>query len=378
MTMERLKKYRRDLHQIPELGFEVHKTRQYILDHLKQYDCEITEVCGGVCAFFSSRTEHGSGSPRENTIALRSDMDALPVAEKTGAPYCSLHEGVMHACGHDGHMAMLLAMADELSAIIHTLSHNVLLIFQPAEETTGGAGDMVATGILSKYNVKRIYGFHLWPMLEKHRIGSRAREFMAKSSEIDIKIQGKSAHCAYPEQGVDALAIGCELINELYQMEKTELAQEVFRLLKFGKMTSGTVRNAIAAETVLEGTLRCFSEETGMFLSNRMTEISAALEQKYGCKISLHRTDGHPPVINNPPLFEEAKELLSAFNFHTFEVPFMLSEDFSFYQRAVPGLFLFLGTGTNIPLHNNLFDFDEEVLQTGVDAYRRILTAVTL
>jgi hippurate hydrolase len=109
-----------------------------------------------------------------------------------------------------------------------------------------------------------------------------------------------------------------------------------------------------------------------------MTKISTALEQKYGCKISFHRTDGHPPVINDSNLFEEAKELLSKFNFHTFEVPFMLSEDFSFYQRAVPGLFLFLGTGTNIPLHNNLFDFDEEVLQTGVEAYRRILTAVTL
>ncbi|MDF3000960.1 MAG: amidohydrolase [Bacillota bacterium] len=376
--IEQLKKYRQDLHQIPELGFDVHKTRQYIVDHLKQYNCEITEVCGGVCAFFQSVAEHGSGAARENTIALRSDMDALPVVEKTGASYSSLHEGAMHACGHDGHMAMLLAMADELSSIIHSLPHNVLLIFQPAEETTGGAGDMVAAGILSKYNVKRIYGFHLWPMLEKHRIGSRAKEFMAKSSEIDIRIHGKSAHCAYPEQGIDALAIGCELINELYQMEKTELAPEEFRLLKFGKMVSGTVRNAISAETVLEGTLRCFSEDTGSFLSSRMSEISAALEKKYGCKISFHRTDGHPPVINDTPLFEEAKELLSEFGFHTFEVPFMLSEDFSFYQRAVPGLFLFLGTGTNIPLHNNLFDFDEEVLQTGVDAYLKILKEVSL
>lgn len=373
-----LKKYRQDLHRIPELGFEVHKTRKYILTHLKEYDCEITEVCGGLCAFFQSRELDGNGAAREKTIALRSDMDALPVTEKTGAPYCSVHEGAMHACGHDGHMAMLLALADELNRIIHSLSYNVLLIFQPAEETTGGAGDICAAGILSKYNVKRIYGFHLWPMLEKHRIGSRAKEFMAKSSEIDIIIYGKSAHCAYPDQGIDALAIGCELINTLYQMEQTELPENEFRLLKFGKMVSGTVRNAISAETVLEGTLRCFSEETGAFLFTRMMETAALLEKRYGCRIVFQRTDGHPPVINDPLLFHEAKAILSDFGFHTFENPFMLAEDFSFYQREVPGLFLFLGTGTNIPLHNNHFDFDEDVLLTGFNAYLKLLREVVL
>ena len=374
--IERLRKYRRDLHRIPELGFEVHKTRQYILDHLKKYDCEITEVCGGVCAFFRSNTNDENSSIVKKTIALRSDMDALPVTEKTGAPYCSQHEGTMHACGHDGHMAMLLAMADELGDIIHTLNYNVLLIFQPAEETTGGAGDICATGILSKYHVERIYGFHLWPMLEKHRIGSRAKEFMAQSSELNIMVHGKSAHCANPDQGIDALAIGCELVNELYKMEQTELPPEAFRLLKFGKMISGTVRNAISSETVLEGTLRSFNQETDSFLSSRMTEIAASLEEKYGCGINFQRTTGYPPVINDTALFHEAKEILADFNFHTFKVPFMLSEDFSFYQKEVPGLFLFLGTGTNIPLHNNHFDFDEEVLVTGVKAYLKLLSEI--
>jgi hippurate hydrolase len=378
MMIDTLKKYRQDLHQIPELGFEVHKTRQYILDHLKGCSCEITEVSGGVCAFFQSRELEGNGRPREKTIALRSDMDALPVGEETGVPYRSVHEGAMHACGHDGHMAMLLALADELETCIHSLSHNVLLIFQPAEETTGGAGDICASGILSRYHVKRIYGFHLWPMLEKHRIGSRAKEFMAKSSEIDIIIHGKSAHCAYPDQGIDALAIGCELINALYQMERIELPENEFRLLKFGKMTSGTVRNAIAAETALEGTLRCFSEKTGAYLFNRMTETASQLEEKYGCRIIFHRSDGHPPVINDAALFLEARTILSEFGFHTFEIPFMLSEDFSFYQHEVPGLFLFLGTGTGIPLHSNHFNFDEEVLLTGLNAYLKLLHEVVL
>jgi len=305
-------------------------------------------------------------------------MDALPVSEDTGASYRSRHEGTMHACGHDGHMAMLLGLARELDQIIHTLNHNVLLIFQPAEETTGGAGDICATGILSKFNVKRIYGFHLWPMLEKNMIGSRANEFMAKSSELDILIEGKSAHCANADQGIDSLAIGCELVSELYRMEEQEIPASEYRLLKFGKMESGTVRNAISAKTVLEGSVRCFHDETGDFMFRRMDEIFRSYEEKYGCRISSSRNDGHPAVINDPKLFEEASVLLSEFGFHIFEKPFMLAEDFSCYQKEVPGLFLFLGTGTNIPLHNNHFDFDEEVLMTGLNVYLKLLREVVL
>lgn len=372
-----IRKYRQDLHRIPELGYEVYKTQSYILEQLNQYDCEVSEVCGtGVCAFFQSKEGNGTGKCRDKAIALRSDMDGLPVTEETGAAYCSVHEGAMHACGHDGHMAMLLALAGELDRIIHTLPHNVLLIFQPAEETEGGAKDLCATGILSKYGVKRIYGFHLWPMLPKNVVGSRANEFMAKSSELDIIIQGKSAHCANAEQGIDALAIGCEMVKALYQMVSSELSETEYRLLKFGKMTSGTVRNAIAAKTILQGSVRCFHEDTGNFLFRRTEEIAASFEDKYGCKITFVRNDGHPAVINDPQLFEEAKKLLSDYEFHTFEKPFMLAEDFSCYQKEVPGLFLFLGTGTNIPLHSNTFDFDEEVLYTGVEVYLKLLKEV--
>lgn len=375
---EKIKEYRRSLHRIPEIGFDLDKTRAYILENLKQYDCEITEVCGGISAFFSSRETCGKGRERMHAIALRSDMDALPVQEETGADYSSLHEGVMHACGHDGHMAMLLAVAGELDQIIHTLNHNVLLIFQPAEETTGGAGNICDSGLLKRYGVKRIYGFHLWPMLAKNVIGSRANEFMAKSSELDIIIEGKSSHCANADQGIDALAIGCELVGELYQMEKHELPASVFRLLKFGKMESGTVRNTISAKTILEGSVRYFQEETGEYLFRRIREISASFEKKYGCRFSYVRTDGHPAVINDPQLFEETKELLSDYEFHAFEKPFMLAEDFSCYQKEVPGLFLFLGTGTNIPLHNNKFNFDEDVLLTGVDIYLKLLREINL
>ena len=373
------KKYRQDLHRIPELGFEVYKTKAYIMELLQQYHCEIIEVCEtGVCAFFQSNKNVGQGSSLGNTIALRSDMDGLSVTEKTGADYRSIHEGAMHACGHDGHMAMLLAVAGELDQIIHTLSHNVLLIFQPAEETTGGAGAICATGILEKYHVKRIYGFHLWPMIKKNTIGSRANEFMAKSSELDVTIQGKSVHCAVSEEGIDALAIGCEFVSELYQMERQELPVSEYRLLKFGKMESGTVRNAISANTVLNGSVRCFRDQTGDFLFQRMAEIASSYEKNYGCRFEFERNDGHPAVINDPALFEETRKLLSEYDFITFEKPFMLAEDFSCYQKEVPGLFLFLGTGTNIPLHSSNFDFDEEVLETGVEVYLKLLREIQL
>ncbi|HML37026.1 MAG TPA: M20 family metallopeptidase [Bacillota bacterium] len=375
---DKLTKYRRELHRIPELGYELYETRAYIMEQLKQYDCEIAEVCGGICAFFQSKEEDGKGGRRENTVALRSDMDALPIVEKTGLPYRSAHEGAMHACGHDGHMSMLLALAGELDRIIHTLPHNVLLIFQPAEETTGGAEDMCAAGILSKYGVKRIYGFHLWPMLPKNAIGSRPNGLMAKSSELDIVIEGKSVHCASAEEGTDALAIGCEMVNELYRMEKTEIPAMEYCLLKFGRMESGTVRNAISAKTVLQGSVRRFNEDTGDFMFRRIEEISASYEGKYGCRISFIRTDGHPAVINDPVLFAEAKKLLSDYEFHTFEKPFLLSEDFSCYQERVPGLFLFLGTGTGIPLHSDTFDFDEKVLCTGVNVYLKLLKSISL
>ncbi len=376
-----LQKYRQDLHRIPELGYELYKTKEYILEQLRPLSCEVVEVCKtGVCAFFQSQGLGGMATPRTHTVAVRSDMDALPVREETGASYCSLHEGMMHACGHDGHMAMLLGLAQELDKMIHTLDHNVLLIFQPAEETVGGAKDICDSGILSRFNVSRIYGFHLWPMLEKNLVASRSNEFMARSRELDITIHGKSAHCANADQGIDALAIGCKFVNDLYEMEQTEIPSSEYRLLKFGKMNSGSVRNAISAITSLEGTIRSFHEETGNHILRRIDEIADEYEKFYQCRFSFRRSEGYPPVMNDPTLFAEAKELLtkSGFAFQEMETPFMQSEDFSFYQQKIPGLFLFLGTGTEIPLHNNQFDFEEDVLQTGVDVYLKILQSIVI
>lgn len=371
-----VKKYRRDLHQIPELGYEEYKTKEYILSVLKGHGCEITELCTtGVCAYFAGQGTKGDGQSQEplTTIAFRSDMDGLPVYENTGASYQSLHEGKMHACGHDGHMAMLLALAGEIQKNLHRLTHNVLLIFQPAEESPGGAQCICQSGILAKYQVERIFGFHLWPMIEAGVVASREKELMAMASEIDIEIKGVSAHCARAEEGIDALFIGCQMVSSLYDMVQNELPPETFRLLKFGAMTSGRVRNTIADQTVLQGSLRSFSQETFRFIMGRIKEIATGFENQYGCIITMKISEGYPPVLNDPALFASTFQQLAGFNLHVFEKPFMLAEDFSFYQQQVPGLFMFLGTGTGTPLHSSNFDFDEVILETGVKAYLRIL-----
>lgn len=371
---ELVKKYRRDLHRIPEIGHDLYKTHAYVMEHLQKYNCEITKLCKtGIAAFFRSKMKQTPAGVKKYTIALRCDMDALPIKEETNKEYTSIHEGAMHACGHDGHTAILLAVAGELDKSMHEIPHDVLLIFQPAEESIGGAKDICDTGILAAYSVDRIYAYHLWGFMKKNSIGSRPNELMARSSLLNITIHGKSAHCASAEYGIDALAIGCELVCELYKMAETELPKTEYRLLKFGQMSSGTARNVISAMTTLRGTMRCYSDDTFQFLYNRIREIIADFEKKYGCTIDIKQSTVYPALKNDPDLFEEAKSILNEFDFQTFEKPFMLSEDFSAYLQVIPGLMMFLGTGTNIPLHSSNFDFDEEVLVTGVEAYLKLL-----
>ena len=203
--LERIQKYRRDLHQIPELELELPKTQRYLQEALRDLPCSLSSpIPSSVVAFFDAG--------RKESIAFRSDMDALPVTEATGRAFASRHTGCMHACGHDGHMAMLLEFAHQLSAYYKELPHNVVLIFQPGEETPGGAEPMCKSGIFEQYHIKRIFGFHVWPMLDKGVIATRRNEFMARSSEVNIDITGKSAHAAKYQEGIDAMEIAARYL----------------------------------------------------------------------------------------------------------------------------------------------------------------------
>ncbi len=366
-TMEGLvRQYRRALHQIPELDRELPETVRYVEQVLAPLGCQVfSPAQGAVCAWFDGG--------KAETVAFRADMDALPVTEHSSAPYCSRHSGVMHACGHDGHTAMLLALAHVVDQRLAELPRNVLLIFQPAEETDGGAKEICDSGVLRKYRVSRIFGLHLWPGLPMGSIWSGPGPIMAQNSELDLLIEGRSAHITKRHLGVDALWIGAEALRRIYEMEAEELPREEMRVLRFGKMVSGTVRNVVSNRTQLEGTVRVFSQATFDHLARRMREIAADLEREYGCRISVYFSEGYPSVTNDPGLLQAVEGYLGPGAVGRMDQPELGVDDFSFYQLHVPGVYAFLGLGNAPALHANTFDFDERALVYGVRYYEKLL-----
>lgn len=369
-----LTRWRRDLHRIPELDDELPETLAYLRGVLEDLPCEVLEPCpGALCAWFDLG--------RDSSVAIRADMDALPVPERTDAPYASAHPGRMHACGHDGHMAMALAAATWMGDVARgrvdgvcaqELPRNVLVVFQPAEETTGGAARVCASGLFERVRAERVFGFHLWPELPAGTLASRPGALLARSSEVTAEFLGRASHIARWREGRDALAAATRFVPSAEAM-CGRLAEESGEpcLLRFGRLEAGTVRNAIAGQARAEGSLRVFSDE--MF--DRAREAVAALADNAaaaeGCSVALGFSEGYPPVVNDADLFALAEAALP--DLARVEEPLLIAEDFSFYQRRLPGVFLLLGTGTNVPLHADTFDFDERVLLAGLDAYRRLL-----
>ena len=349
--------HRRALHRIPEPDRQLPKTTEYVLDALKPFRCRVRQLeAGGICAFF----DFGCGS----AIAFRADMDALPIEENTGAEYRSTHPGLMHACGHDGHTAILLELARRLNER-KSLHHNILLVFQPAEETVGGAKDICDSGIFRELNVRAVFGLHLWPGLEPGVIASRKNELMARSCEVTVEITGRSSHIAKSAEGIDALAGGVMFWQKATAMEKA-LPDHIFRLLKFGKMTSGSVRNAISDRTRLEGSLRAFQDEVFDGLRQGIIQAGREVEAVLGCTVNIHMNDGYPAILNPTELCDRVMEAAPYFELPE---PSMTSEDFSWYQRYVPAMFFFLGIGDTPALHADNFDFDDSLLIKGADYF---------
>ena len=351
---------RRALHQIPELDRELPKTLEYLRQSLETLRCRVfSPVTGALCAYF----DFGA----KTAIAFRSDADALPIPENTRLAFASKHPGKMHACGHDGHMAILLELARRLNQK-EKLPHNILLVFQPAEETTGGAKDICATGIFKEYNVKAIFGLHLWPGLAAGEIFSRPQEMMSRSCEVKVEILGKSAHIAKAQEGIDAMAAGVDFYSRVMAMEAA-LPKKVFRLLKFGKLESGTVCNAISGHTKMEGSIRAFQDDVFYSLRAGIVSIGKDVERRTGCTVSIYMTDGYPAVMNPTGLYDRVRKLV---DFRELEKPSMITEDFSWYQKNLPGLFFFLGLGDVPALHADDFNFNEEVLVKGADFFEEL------
>ena len=362
-----LVRFRRELHRIPELGFDLPKTTAYVEDALRKLTGRVIKPCPStICAFF----DFGA----EETVAVRADMDALPVTERTGADFASCHSGRMHACGHDGHMAMALALAacvDQAAKHGQSLPRNVLFVFQPAEETTGGAKTVCESGVFGQFNTTRIFGFHLWPDIPAGAIASRPGALLARASETTLTINGTGSHIAKHEQGHDALLAAARFTCAVDGL-MAQLGAEEPCLLKFGRMESGTVRNAISAHSVVEGSLRVFSDYMFEKAKHGVFQCAQDACESCGCTFDLHFAEGYPPVINDADLFDEAKRILDD-ALEKLPEPLLIAEDFAFYQQHLPGLFMLLGTGTGIPLHADTFNFDESVLLNGLQAYKQLI-----
>ncbi|MDR1572823.1 MAG: amidohydrolase [Clostridiales Family XIII bacterium] len=381
---DRITEHRRQLHRIPELDFDLPKTRAYVQTVLSALPCEIIAAGRtGLCAYFDA------GKP--DTTAFRSDMDALPIAEESDRDYASTHPGRMHACGHDGHMAILLGFAEELSRRAGTLPHNVLLLFQAAEETMGGAQEICDAGVFEKYKVSKIFGLHLWPGYEKGAVVCRKGAFMAKACVFRIDLFGKSIHAAAAKKGVDALLAGAHFITEAYKPERGILPDnDTVGLFKFCMFESGTATNIVSGHSVLQGTIRCFEEDVFCRMTEGLRAVATDVERRFGCRVEIEFVLGCPAVYNDPGLFDRFKDALcgratarlpdgddgAPFLFTEPPAPTMTSEDFSVYLQKTPGIFFHLGLGRNAPLHSCGFDFDESVLPVGVKAFLRLLYAV--
>lgn len=354
---------REELHQIPEIGFGVEKTGRYIRKKLSKYGYEFkTTAKNGLIGF-------KKGDSSQKAVAFRADMDGLELNEKTGLDFSSIHPGSMHGCGHDGHMAILLGLARYISRL-KEIRRDIVFIFQPAEESPGGAAVIVDEGILEEYNVGFIFGLHIYPGIEEGKIGIRSGPLTAQSGEVDIDIKAKGSHGAEPHQGKDGIYIASQLIDNYQSIISRSIDPIEGAVLTIGKMRAGTARNAIADNASLAGTIRAFDQDIYKEIKKRIDEINKGMEKAYQVEIDLEIRDFYPPVNNDYKLYKMVDSFLD--DREKIEMkPLMIAEDFSYYQKAVPGFFFMLGSrnqkkGYNYPLHNSKFDFSESILKKGV------------
>lgn len=360
--------HRQYLHQIPELGFCEFQTSAYLKEQLEKLGYEVYSTAKtGILAYRKGVSEE--------CIAFRSDMDGLSITEETNVDFASTIEGQMHACGHDGHMSILLGFATYVSTL-SSLKKSLLFIFQPAEEGPGGAEVIVKEGVLKKFNVKSIFGLHIYPEIEEGKFGLRPGAMTAQTGELDLMIEGVGGHGAMPHKSNDALIVAAQLINSYQSIISRNLNPIEAGVLTIGTINGGERRNIIAQKVELTGTIRAFSEDIYEMIKKRMNEINHGLELMFNVKVSTQLTDMYPSIMNDPSLFDLISQ--SKLGEHLIEIdPMMIAEDFSYYQKEVPGLFFMLGSrnealGYTYPLHHAKFNFSERVMVDGIKLYDEV------
>ena len=365
--------WRRDFHQYPELGFEEHRTSSIIAETLISFGMSPKTGVGktGVTADLN----FGEGP----TIALRADMDALPMQETSGLSFSSKHDGVMHACGHDGHMAMLLGAAKILSQMDKELTGTIRFIFQPAEEGEGGARYMIEDGCLE--GVDEIYGIHVWNYQPVGEVGAKEGPILAAADLFDIIIKGVGGHGATPQGTVDAVIVAAHLIQALQTIVSRNTNPLESTVITIGEINGGHNFNIIADKVRLAGTTRAYTKENRSMIQRRMQEIIDGVAKSFGAEITFNYTDGYPPTINHAGPVKKVLQAAGKVVGPGAGDPYlsMGGEDFSYYLQKVPGCFFFVGSAPDgqrqfsTPHHCSHFNMDESALSVGTSVYLHLV-----
>jgi amidohydrolase len=360
---EEMIELRRDFHQYPELSFKEEQTSKKVAEYLRACGLKVREQVNGYGVTADLMVDEA-----EPMIAFRADMDALPIQEETGLPFASKIPGVMHACGHDGHTAILLGVAKLLSFQRERLKGNVRFIFQPAEEINpGGAKGMIQEGVLE--GVEAIFGLHLWSELPSGTFRTCYGPMMAAADRFIIEIEGQGGHGGMPHKTIDSIVLASHLVMASQQIISRQIDPLEAGVITFGKFSSGTAFNIIANKAVLEGTVRSFLPEIRETLHKKLKELTTGFANIYGAKIHLDYQYGYPPVENHKNevdfILETAAKVFGRNNTGIMK-PNMAGEDFSYYLKEIPGAFCFVGAQVPnkpvYPHHHPRFQIDESVL----------------
>src|ERR1700716_1227608 len=368
--------WRRDIHQHPELLYDVHRTAAFVADRLREFGCdEVATGLGrtGVVGVIKGSRPAGKGDIK--VIGLRADMDALPIEEQTNLPAASKTKGKMHACGHDGHTAMLLGAARYL-AETRNFAGEAVVIFQPAEEGGAGAAAMIKDGLMDRFAIDQVYGMHNGPGIPVGSFAIRPGPIMAATDSIDLRIEGVGGHAARPHKCIDPVLAGSQLITALQGIVSRNVDPLESAVISICEFHAGNARNVIPQTAELKGTVRTLIAEVRELVEKRVREVVAGVAQVTGTKINLVYERGYPVTVNHASQTDLAtqgrREMAAVANVHE-TPPLMGAEDFAYRLEARPGAFIFCGNGDSAGLHHPAYNFNDEAIVYGTSYWIKLV-----
>ena len=368
--------WRRDIHEHPELQYDVHRTAAFVADRLKEFGCdEVATGLGrtGVVGVIKGRKPPGKGDVR--VIGLRADMDALPIEEATELPYASKTPGRMHACGHDGHTAMLLGAARYL-AETRNFAGDAVVIFQPAEEGGAGAAAMIKDGLFDRFPIDQVYGMHNGPGIPIGSFAIRPGPIMASTDAVNIHIEGRGGHAARPHISIDSVFVGAQLITALQSIVSRSVDPLESAVISICEFHAGNARNVIPQTAELKGTVRALTAEVRALMEKRLREVVEGVARMTGAKIDLNLERGYPVVVNHAAqtdiAVEVARKVAGEGNVHEMP-PLMGGEDFAYMLERRPGAFIFCGNGDTAGLHHPAYDFNDDAIVYGTSFWIKLV-----